>query len=225
MILVPSFDPSNIKIEEKIQFALNNLEQYNSLTGSNIPIGHINFILPGYTEGKEALNINLISPNLIEESMVRAFYNGDLKLYITYFGNEEDLRERLLMYEHDLIIKERLISPSWDIAIFVPIHSIESTLGKSKFNLKYGLSLVGPEVNLMNIQKYIGMGITHFNLNFMDLPNSFSYIEAKEPLIKELGSKYPDTHFLLCGRDIKKIQVPENCKVVVGGTFWTDLIH
>jgi hypothetical protein len=225
MILVPAFDPSNFTISDKIEYAANNLEQYNALTGSPIPVAFINFILPGYLDDKPELNASLISPNLVNQEMVKAFYDSDLSLYINYFGSPEDLRERLYMYDTDLLTKERLISPSWNINVFVPIHSIESTINKSKFNLNYGLSLVGEEVNLMNIQKYATEGITHFCLSFMDVGSTMSYIEAKAPLLKELGTKFPEADFIICAKDARNLKLPDNFKVVVGTQFWNDLIH
>jgi hypothetical protein len=225
MILVPAFDPSNISITDKIEFATSNQELYNSLTGSEVPVAFINFILPGYMDDKPALNATLISPNLISAEMVKGYYDKDLSLYINYFGSPEDIRERLHMYDHDLIIQEKIISPSWNINVYIPLHSIESTYNKSKFNLNYGLSLVGEEVNLINVQKYAGQGVTHFNLNFMDINTTMSYIEAKAPLLKELGTKFPEAQFIICAKDARTLKLPENFKVVVGTQFWNDLIH
>lgn len=225
MILIPAFDPSNYSISDKIEYALNNQEQYNSLTGSDVPVAFINFILPGYTDNKPELTVSLISPNLVTEEIVAGYYNKDLNLYINYFGSNEDISERLMMYDRDLIIKQRIISPSWNIAVFVPIHSIEATYNKSKFNLNYGLSLVGEEVNLMNVQKYVGQGVTNICLSFMDITTSMSYIEAKVPLLKELSTKFPDTQFIICARDARLLKLPQNFKVVVGSPFWNELIH
>jgi hypothetical protein len=224
MILIPSFEPTNFTIEDKIQYALNNLENYKALTGSDKAVGHINFVLPGYLEDKPDLNINLISPNIVDPTIVKDILDLDIVLYINYFASQAELVDSLTLFDNDYIFNSKILSPTWDITVFVPIHSIESVLSKTKFNIKYGLTLIGTEITLMNIQKYSEMGVTHFNLHFLDLPNSFTYQEAKAPLIKELA-KFKDSEFIICAKDARLLKLPDNCKVVVSSIFWNDLIH
>ena len=225
MILVPAFDPSNYTISDKIEYTLKNLETYNSLTGASTPVAFINFILPGYMEDKPELNASLISPNLINAEMVKPFFDTDISLYVNYFGSKEDLRERLYMYETDLLTKEGVLSHSWNTFVFVPLHSIDDTIGKSKFNLNYGLSLVGTEVNLINIQKYASEGVNNFCLSFMDIGSTMVYIEAKEALLKELATKFPEAQFIVCAKDARSLKLNENFKVVVGTQFWNDILQ
>jgi hypothetical protein len=224
MILIPSFEPTNFTIEDKIQYAINNLENYKTLTTSQHLEGHINFVLPGYLEDKPGLNINLISPNIVDPTMVKDILDLDIVLYINYFASQSELVDSLTLFDNDFIFNSKILSPTWDITVFVPIHTIESMLNKTKFNIKYGLTLVGSEINLMNIQKYTEMGITHFNLHFLDLPNSFTYQEAKVPLLKEL-SKFKDSEFIICAKDARLLKLTDNCKVVVSSVFWNDIIH
>ncbi|MGL4757941.1 MAG: hypothetical protein ACRCXZ_01275 [Patescibacteria group bacterium] len=220
MVKVPIFDPSNMGIKDKLDYVNEHIEKYIELTEHEAPIGYINFVLPGFLSEKPELNALAISPNLVDEAMVAGFYDKDIYLYINYFANKDDAVERLHMYTTDSIIRERRVSPNWKLVVFFPMHTIEETVGKEKFNMKYGLQLVGPEINLMNIQKYIKAGISHFNLIFMDIKTEMTLIPAKLELLKDMSEKYPDVQFLIYSSDSDKLKLPENCRVIVGSSFW-----
>jgi hypothetical protein len=221
MIKIPVFDPSNLGIGDKIAYVNNNMEEYKALTNYDTPIGYINFILPGYMTDKPDLKANPISPYLIDKELVASFYDQDIMLYINYFCSQDDALERIEMYSNDYIIKEKRVSPSWKIVVFLPLHSVDNFAGQDKFNLKYGLQLVGPDINLMNIQKNIDAGIHHFNLVFMEINQEMKLKEANQTLIKELSTKYPEIQFLIYSIDADKLETKsENIRAVVGSAFW-----
>jgi hypothetical protein len=220
MIKVPIFDPSNIGIGEKLDYVKLNQERYIELTNYDSPIGYINFILPGYVDDKPNLDVSPISPYLVDKGMVSGFYNEDIMLYINYFGSFDDIAERIHMYSNDYILKEKRISPQWKMVVFFPPHSAEATLGIEKFNMKYGVQLVGPDINLLNINKYIEMGFNHFNLISMIVDKEMTLDKANQTLIKEVAAKHPNVEFLIYSSDSESLVLPENCRVVVGSGFW-----
>lgn len=224
MIKVPIFDPSNMGIKEKLDFVKQNIDRYINMTSHDAPIGYINFILPGYLSDNPDLTITPISPNLIDKAMVSGFYDEDIYLYINYFGNHEDLIERLHLYTSDSIIREKKVSPNWKLVVFFPQHTIDDCAGMEKFNMKYGLQLVGSEINLMNISKNINKDINHFNLVFMDVANEMKLLPAKSELIKEVATNHPDVQFLVYSSDSDTLELPGNCRAVVGSSFWKQFL-
>ena len=220
MIKIPIFDPSSMSILDKLNKVYENTEIYNSLTNSSSLIGYINFVLPEYLQTKE-LKTPLVSPNLITKELVADFYDTDLTLYINYFATENDATERISMYESDYFVKQKRLSLSWQIIIFLPLHSILKAQGKEKFNMQYGAQLIDHEINLFNIQKYIRLGIKHFNLIFMTITNEILLKESRLPLIEELAVKYPDIEFLIYAKDSNQLDIKKgNIKAVVGSIFW-----
>jgi hypothetical protein len=220
MIKVPIFDPSNIGIGEKLDYVNENQERYIEMTNHDVPIGYINFILPGYVDDKPNLDVTPISPYLVDKGMVAGFYDQDIMLYINYFGSPADITERVHMYNNDYIIQEKRISPQWKLVVFFPTHSVEQTAGTEKFNMKYGVQLVGSEINLLNINKYIALGFHHFNLISMTIDKEMKMEKANQTLIKEISAKHPDIQFLVYSEDAESLKFPENCRVVVGSGFW-----
>jgi hypothetical protein len=219
MIKIPMFDPTNMSIGEKLAIVKSKQEEYNELTGYDTPIGYINFVLPGFVL-EHSLLTPPISPNLVDKDVVSIFYDTDIMLYINYFGNQEDCLERLDLYNKDYIIREGKISPSWKLVVFFPLHTIEHCFGKEKFNMKYGLQLVGSEINLMNIQKHVEEGINHFNLVFMEIGNEMKPVPANLTLVKELALKFPKVQFLIYSSDADKLNLGPEDRAVVGQSFW-----
>ncbi len=220
MIKVPIFDPSNIGIGDKLDYVNHNIERYLEMTNYDTPVGYINFILPGFINDNPDLNITPISPHLVDQALVSGFYDQDIMLYINYFGSKEELSERIQMYTNDYIIKEKKISPQWKVVVFFPMNSILECIGKEKFNMKYGLQLVGSDITAENISKHDDLGIKHFNLIFIDVGTEMKLQKPDLKLIKEVAAKYPESQFVIYALDSDNLNLPENCRIVVGKNFW-----
>jgi hypothetical protein len=219
MIRIPVYDPSSISIKEKMEIVKLRLDEYKSLTEYNTPIGYINFVLPGFV-ADNALMTPPISPYLVDASVSEVFYDKDIMLYINYFGSRADALERLDVYQHDYAIRERRISPSWRLVVFFAAHTIGDCIGMEKFNMKYGLQLIGSDITLANIEKYHTMGIKHFNLVYMNINKELELIPSNPKFIEEVANKFTDSQFLVYSTDSDKLDLPINCRLVVGNTFW-----
>jgi hypothetical protein len=221
MIKIPVFDPSNLEIKDKLDFVKNNLDLLQAYTGYEAPVGYINFVLPGFVFENPNIKINPISPYLIDQALVADFYDKDIMLYINYFGSLDDCLERIDMYTNDYIIKEKRVSPSWKIVVFMPQKAIDSFEGQGKFNLKYGVHLLGEDITLENIKKINDRGIHHFNLIFMDINKDMKLMDYNETIINQIEKEFPESQFLIYAKNSDKLNLKsEAIRAVVGASFW-----
>jgi hypothetical protein len=226
MITVPIFDPSSLSLEEKLSLAMSKIDQYKALTNSEILEGYVNMATPNFIVDNDYQGSTISQQEALEVG-AHALFETKATIYLNYFVNNDEVKSLFESIYGEKSLYPGLFNPNWSIVPFLPLESLnelQEVISYKKFNISYGLQLIANQISEANIDTFYNEGFRYFNLILTEGVTSTKLVEALQTqlaLIYEVADSHKDATFLIYALNAGDIQnLPNNCKILVGKSFW-----